>query len=152
MLRSIRSAGSGFVVRETHQLAMFEAGCNECSNCEVYCPEQGAPFVLKERLFLSPAALIAADQDGFAEEGGTLHARLNGIVMRFKPEFAANRATVSSDTFRLEMTLEPFEVTRGHLTGTFGELDTAVLWRMKTVWESIFRSDRPNMLLPEPTP
>lgn len=148
----IRSAGSGFVVRETHQLAVFEAGCNECSNCEVYCPEQGAPFVLKERLFLSPAALIAADQDGFAEEGGTLHARLNGIVMRFKPEFAANRATVSSDTFRLEMTLEPFEVTRGHLTGTFGELDTAVLWRMKTVWESIFRSDRPNMLLPEPAP
>ena len=69
------------MIRETHQLAVFEAGCNECSNCEVYCPEQGAPFVLKERLFLSPAALIAADQDGFAEEGGTLHARLNGIAV-----------------------------------------------------------------------
>ena len=148
----IRSAGSGFMIREAHQLAVFEAGCNECSNCEVYCPEQGAPFVLKERLFPSPGALIATDEEGFARDGGSLHARLNGVVMRFEPAPADNRATVSSDGFRLEMTLEPFEVTRGHLTGTFGELDTAVLWRLKTVWDSIFQADRPNTLLPEPEP
>lgn len=147
----IRTAGSGFMIREAHQLAVFEAGCNECSNCEVYCPEQGAPFVLKERLFPSAAALLAGDQDGFAQENGTLHARMNGVVMRFEPTPAENRATVSSDTFRLEMTLKPFEVTRGHLTGTFGELDTAVLWRLKTVWDSIFQANRPNTLLPEPT-
>jgi len=145
-----RSAGTGFVMREAHQLAVFEAACNECSNCEVYCPEQGAPFVLKERLFPSAAALVAADQDGFAHEDGTLHARLNSVMMRFEPTAAANRATVTGTTFRLEMTLEPFEVTRGHLTGSFGELDTAVLWRLKTVWESIFQAERPNTLLPEP--
>lgn len=146
-----RSAGSGFTIRETHQLAVFEAGCNECSNCEVYCPEQGAPFVLKERLFPSAAALIATDQDGFARENAILHARVNGVVMRFEPAPADNHATVTGDTFRLEMTLEPFEVTRGHLTDSLGELDTAVLWRLKTVWDSIFQTDRPSMLFPEPS-
>jgi len=146
----VKSSGNGFTIRETHQLAVFEAACNECSNCDVYCPEQGAPFVLKERLFPSAAALMAANEDGFARENGTLHARMNGMVMRFEPAPGDNRAAVSSDTFRLEMTLDPFEVTRGHLTGTFGALDTAVLWRLKTVWDSIFQADRPNTLLPEP--
>ena len=146
----IRSAGRGFTIHGAHQLAVSEAGCNECSNCEVYCPEQGAPFILKERLFPSPAALSASDQEGFAHEGGTLHARLNGIELRFETAPAANRATVSSDSFHLEMTLEPFAVTRGHVTGTLSPLDTAVLWRLKTVWESIFCGERASMLRPDP--
>ena len=45
--------GSGFEIADAHQLAVFEGGCNECSNCEVYCPEEGAPFRVKERLFPS---------------------------------------------------------------------------------------------------
>ncbi|MEM7353184.1 MAG: 4Fe-4S binding protein [Acidobacteriota bacterium] len=134
-----RSEGAGFKVADSHQLAVVEGACNECSNCEVYCPEQGAPFVVKERLFLNREAFTTeANLDGFCREADVLHARLGGVEMRFTPEPTQNRATVTGDAFHLELTWEPFEVVRGHLTGPKVELDTALLWRMKTVWEQIF--------------
>ena len=146
-----RSTGAGFKVRDAHQLAVVEGACNECSNCEVYCPEQGAPFVVKERLFLDREAFSTeTDLDGFCRVGDTLHARLGGLEMRFRPEPADNRATLSADHFHLELTWNPFEVVKGHLTGPETGLDTALLWRMKTVWESIFDSAVVNMVNPAP--
>ncbi len=142
-----RAPGEGFTIREAHQLAVVEGACNECSNCEVYCPEQGAPFVLKERLFLSHEAFTTeANVDGFCRQGDTLHARLNGVEMRFRPQPARNRAEMTGDAFHLELSWQPFEVVKGHLTGPETGLDTALLWRMKTVWESIVDSPAPSMV------
>lgn len=145
----LRSPGGGFVLRETHQLAVFESGCNECSNCELYCPEHGAPFLLKERFFASPEAFAAIDQDGFARQGQTLHARIDGIAMRFSPDPSNNRATVTSDSFRLVLSWDPFEVTGGNITGAIG-LDTATLWRLRIAWDSVLGAARPNMVQPDP--
>jgi putative selenate reductase len=145
-----RSPGAGFTIREAHQLAVVEAACNECSNCEVYCPEDGAPFVLKERLFMSREAFAEARVDGFCREGGTLYARLQGLEMEFAPQPERNSATVSGEGFRLELSWEPYEVERGHVSGVPVGLDTAALWRLRTVWSSIFQAGRPNMLRPDP--
>ncbi len=126
---------------------MVEAGCNECSNCEVYCPEQGAPFLVKERLFSSGDAFAeGAGLDGFCRENGALRARLGGVEMRFVPEPANNRATLTGDDFHLELTWQPFAVVKGYLTGPETGLDTALLWRMKTVWDSIYGASIPNMV------
>ena len=42
--------GGRFSVREEHQLATFHDFCNECGNCDVFCPEDGGPYVEKPRL------------------------------------------------------------------------------------------------------
>ncbi len=140
-----RAPGAGFRIADPHQLAVVEAACNECSNCEVYCPEQGAPFLVKERLFQSAETFAeAAGLDGFCREDGALRARLGGIEMRFAPEPGKNRATLTGDDFRLELTWQPFEVVKGYLTGPETGLDTHLLWRMKTAWESIFEAAAPN--------
>ncbi len=142
-----RTAGEGFSIGDAHQLAVIEGACNECSNCEVYCPEQGAPFVVKERLFASGEAFAEeANLDGFCRDNGALRVRLSGVEMRFVPEPGDNRATLTGEDFRLELTWQPFEVVKGYLTGPETGLDTALLWRMKTVWESIYDSETPNML------
>ncbi len=146
-----RSPGASFRLRDAHQLAVVEGACNECSNCEVYCPEEGAPFVVKERLFSSREAFDAdAGADGFWREDGTLLARLGGDEMRFRPEPENNRATVTGEHFHLELSWHPFEVVKGHLTGPEVRLDTALLWRMRTVWESILSSPVPNPVNPAP--
>ncbi len=140
-----RAPGAGFHIGEAHQLAVAEGACNECSNCEVYCPEQGAPFVVKERLFASGEAFAKeAGLDGFCREDGSLRARLGGVEMRFAPEPEENRATLTGDDFHFELSWQPFEVVKGHLTGPETGIDTALLWRMKTVWESIFQAKAPN--------
>ena len=34
-----------------HQIGNFADFCNECGNCDVFCPEDGGPYVLKPRFF-----------------------------------------------------------------------------------------------------
>jgi putative selenate reductase len=137
--------GSGFEIAEAHQLALFEGACNECSNCEVYCPEEGAPFRVKERLFPTAETFEGSADDGFWRSDGELRARLGGRELRLVVDQKGNRATVSSADFRLELTWEPFEITEGSRAMAEAEpIDTARLWRMRTAWDSIYESDRPN--------
>jgi Fe-S-cluster-containing hydrogenase component 2 len=149
----VRDAGQGFVIRESHQLAVVEAACNECSNCEVYCPEHGAPFLIKEHLFLTTDHFRElASREGFCREGNVLHARIEGIEMTLTPDVNHNRAIVDADGIRIELSWDPFEVRRCLSDPTANlELDTRALWRMKTAWESIFNASRPNTVNPVPT-
>jgi putative selenate reductase len=150
--RLVRAPGKGFAIRAAHQLAVVDGLCNECSNCDVYCPEQGAPFQLKERVFLSLEDFISAPaRDGFCRQNNTLRARLGGAEFFFAPELERNRATFCGTGFHLDLQWEPLEVREGRLTDSRDiDFDTALLWRMKTVWESIFNSDAPNMVNPDP--
>lgn len=147
-----RTAGSGFTIRKAHQLAVVAGFCNQCSNCEVYCPETGAPFKLKERVFVNLADFEAPPRaDGFCRQGNGLLARLGGVEMRLEPHLERNRAAVHGPGFRLELQWEPFAVLNGERTGSPNvDFDTALLWRMKTVWESIFLSAKPNIVHPDP--
>jgi ferredoxin len=147
-----RAPGKGFAIRERHQLAVIGSLCNECSNCEVYCPEEGAPFNIKERVFVTLEAFHSAGaRDGFCRHDNILHARLYRLAMLFLTVTDDNRSFVRSDSFHLQLTWEPFAVQEGNLMGS-GEvsLDSALLWRMKTVWECIFNSSRPSMVNPDP--
>jgi len=58
--------------------------CNECGNCTTFCPEHGAPWLVKPRLFLDgdrfandpgdrPAFLIEAANGGFGITASTGH-------------------------------------------------------------------------------
>lgn len=38
-------------VAEDHQLANYADFCNECGNCDVFCPEDGGPYAMKPRFF-----------------------------------------------------------------------------------------------------
>ncbi|NNF07118.1 MAG: glutamate synthase, partial [Candidatus Eisenbacteria bacterium] len=41
---------------EKHQIANFADFCNECGNCDIFCPEDGGPYVVKPRFFGSVAS------------------------------------------------------------------------------------------------
>jgi len=150
--RHERASGTGFAIRKTHQLAVVEGLCNECSNCEVYCPEQGAPFQVKERVFLNLENFRAARQlDGFCREDNCLYARLDGLEMSLEAMPGQNQAVVRGEGFRLWLDWDLLEVRDVQLTGEHEiSFDTSLFWRMKTVWESIFNSSRPNMVNPNP--
>lgn len=143
LIGSVRP-GRGFTIAEAHQLAVVEGACNACSNCEVYCPEEGAPFRVKEQVFLGREAFEASRADGFFRDGGVLHARLEGRELRLEPATDANRAVLRlGDGPELELTWEPLAVV-GSPRENGDELDTALVWRMKTVWDSIYQAPRPN--------
>ncbi|MGD2120732.1 MAG: glutamate synthase [Gemmatimonadota bacterium] len=158
------SKGAGFTIKTDHQLAVFDGACNECSNCEVYCPEVGAPYRVKERVFASLGRLEDSEREGFYGEGNVLVARLGERIHRLEVIKGENRArlTVSGNIFIFRW--EPLAVlawerasdSAAEEAATVREdtepieavFDTAALWRMKTVWEHIFHSRRPNPVNP----
>lgn len=40
-----------FSIKEQHQIGNFADACNECGNCDVFCPEDGGPYLEKPRFF-----------------------------------------------------------------------------------------------------
>ena len=69
-------------LRQKHQIANFADFCNECGNCDIFCPEDGGPYVLKPRFFGSFEAWKQSPLDGFfLERAGnqqTAHGRFDG--------------------------------------------------------------------------
>jgi putative selenate reductase len=64
----VRNEGT-LTVAKKHQIANFADFCNECGNCDVFCPEDGGPYVLKPRFFGSRAQFaLHEDRDGFFVE------------------------------------------------------------------------------------
>ncbi|MFI5119576.1 MAG: 4Fe-4S dicluster domain-containing protein [Thermoanaerobaculia bacterium] len=62
-----------------HQIANWADACNDCGNCDVFCPEDGGPYIEKPRLFSSLASFLSdAPRPGFfarREPDGSLAVR-----------------------------------------------------------------------------
>src|ERR1019366_3537120 len=64
-----------------HQLANFADFCNDCGNCDVFCPEDGGPYLAKPRFFGSREHWAGAKLlDGFYVDrrGETIDGRFGG--------------------------------------------------------------------------
>ena len=80
------------VLDQRHQIAHFADFCNECGNCDVFCPEDGGPYLIKPRFFGSVEEWRRyPDHDGFhVERDGEVdrvHARIGGreVVVTVEP-------------------------------------------------------------------
>jgi putative selenate reductase len=71
-------------VTDAHQLANYADFCNECGNCDVFCPEDGGPYVLKPRFFGSEAEMDRHPHlDGLVVQGTDRAAgRFRGVRYR----------------------------------------------------------------------
>ncbi len=73
----IPSLDGGF--KKPYQIACFAEFCNDCGNCEIFCPDRGAPNRLKLRLFLDEEAWRRdAPRDAFWIHNGTVVCRIGG--------------------------------------------------------------------------
>jgi putative selenate reductase len=91
-------------VVEAHQIATFADACNDCGNCDVFCPEDGGPYHVKPRFFGSEDTwLAAAPADGFCLERigvrDVMRARIGGD--EYLAEFTAGRVRYSGTGFDL---------------------------------------------------
>lgn len=78
-----RVAGGVWKVRKPQQWANYADACNECGNCDVFCPEDGGPYVMKARYFGSRASFDASPAlDGVwierVGDGWRVQARVGG--------------------------------------------------------------------------
>ncbi|HVN49357.1 MAG TPA: glutamate synthase [Bacteroidota bacterium] len=67
--------GGVYSIEKRHQIGNYADACNECGNCDVFCPEDGGPYIVKPRFFGSRETYNTwKTQSGFvllAEKGMT---------------------------------------------------------------------------------
>jgi putative selenate reductase len=106
--RAVPVAGGHFEVREHHQIATFQDFCNDCGNCDTFCPEDGGPYLEKPLFFGSVEAWRRrADRDGFCVErrssGERLWGRLGGVEYRLEVDRDADQAVFTDGRVTLEL-------------------------------------------------
>jgi len=78
-----------FEIKEAMQIACFADFCNECGNCDTFCPEYGGPYIKKPSFFGSVASWThATKRDGFVigetGEHAWIQGRIQGRVYRLE--------------------------------------------------------------------
>jgi putative selenate reductase len=96
------------------QIGTFADVCNECGHCDVLCPEDGGPYLVKPLFFGSVAGWeAAAPRDGFVVETPVrMRGRFGGHVVMM--ERAGGRIRYSGDGF--SVAFDPADVA-GTVTG-----------------------------------
>jgi len=60
------SASDALVVSKRHQIGTHVDACNRCGHCDVWCPEDGGPYLVKPNIFSSTLAFSDhPERDGF---------------------------------------------------------------------------------------
>jgi len=104
------SPGGNFIIKKSHQIATFADACNDCGNCDVFCPEDGGPYLEKPRFFGSLESwqkwtnlsgfVLSVDQQGLVLQGRFKHVecslRLNEGTGR--SEFVFDGCTITVNT------------------------------------------------------
>ncbi len=105
------------VLEHEKQIATFADFCNECGNCDVFCPEEGGPYQWKPLFFGSEAAWRTwTGRDGFFVRNGLVLGRVKGKEYRL--DTASARARFRGDGFDIELDLaEPEHSIRGTWSG-----------------------------------
>ncbi|HTQ40480.1 MAG TPA: hypothetical protein VMJ32_15755 [Pirellulales bacterium] len=72
-------AARRFEITEAMQIACYSDFCNECGNCDTFCPEYGGPYIKKPTFYGSRQSwAAAAPRDGFLIERNRQTARIHG--------------------------------------------------------------------------
>ncbi len=89
--------GGHLSIKEKHQIGNYADACNDCGNCDVFCPEDGGPYIEKPRFFGS----IESYKKWNSLSGFVLQSNKNGVMLfgRFKDkEYELHRGRQSSNT------------------------------------------------------
>jgi putative selenate reductase len=103
--RLIQQGSTPFAVHQTVQILTVGDFCNECGNCDSFCPTSGAPYREKPHFWIDPLGFDEAPGDAYRmeHEGTTtvIEARLGGRmhVLRCSPGSAEYRTPDLCATF-----------------------------------------------------
>ncbi len=99
--------GGVFEVKKGHQIGNYQDFCNECGNCDVFCPEDGGPYVEKPRFFgtLEDWRSLTA-RDGFYARRAAqdeVWGRIRGAEYRLTIDRSRDRAVFSDGLITVDM-------------------------------------------------
>lgn len=140
-------AADEIAIMKPRQYGTFADACNECGNCDVLCPEDGGPYLIKPLFFGSVESWEAAPhRDGFVIErhdgGIRMHARFAGRAVRM--ETGGVHVRYCGDGFDLQLDLgDPGGTARGRADGP---VDLTPLRIMDCILKAVTASKAVNFI------
>ena len=139
-----RIPGGVLRIMKAHQLANYADACNDCGNCDIFCPEDGGPQVEKPRFFGSRETYEAdAGANGFYIDwdARTIYGTLARERYTLAVDHAAGRAWFHRTDAAVEIRLSDHEVLGWRPTGSAdpapSTLDMLPYFKLKLLMESI---------------
>jgi putative selenate reductase len=132
-------------IEQPHQIGNFVDFCNDCGNCDVFCPEDGGPYLIKPRFFGTSAAWEAdRPRDGFflsrARDRETVLGRFDGREYRL--EAAGGHVAYAGAGFQLSFDEDDV---MGTMAGEAeGEVDLTYWQIMNMIRKAIFADGEVN--------
>jgi putative selenate reductase len=149
----LQPTGHGWTAREDgclqfsekHQIGNFADFCNDCGNCDVFCPEDGGPYVVKPRFFGSEERWrLPSAGDGFfaarGPAGDVLLGRFSGA--EFRVEFGGECVYYSGPGFAIRFSeFDPAGTAQGRADA---EVDLTFYEIMKRFRSALFAPPEVN--------
>ena len=138
-----RVPGGVLRVVSAKQFANYADACNDCGNCDVFCPEEGGPYEEKPRFFGSAETYRRNSRNnGFYIEWSsqTIYGVLDGKSYLLRLDPPADRAWFETETAEVEMRLsgpEPVSWRPKPRAGPSEIVDMLAFFKLKLLYESI---------------
>lgn len=91
-----------FAIEQSLQIACYADFCNECGNCDTFCPEYGGPYIEKPSFHGTHASYVAAaPRDGFFVESGASQTVIRGRLKSREYELCIESPAAPTTTTHL---------------------------------------------------
>ena len=121
-------------LEKKYQIANFADFCNECGNCDIFCPEDGGPYLLKPRFFGSMESFKTfPNRDGFFLEHSTetVFGRFDG--KEYRVTFTGKSVNYSGPDFDIKFSKDdPENTIYGEGKSRVSLLNYEIMQMMKT--------------------
>jgi putative selenate reductase len=121
-------------LEKKYQIANFADFCNECGNCDIFCPEDGGPYLLKPRFFGSMESFQTfTNRDGFFLEHSTetVFGRFDG--KEYRVTFTGKSVNYSGPDFDIKFSKDdPENTIYGEGKSRVSLLNYEIMQMMKT--------------------
>jgi putative selenate reductase len=100
-----------FTIEKDRQIANYADFCNECGNCDTFCPEYGGPFIQKPSFYSREDTYIAAaPRDGFLvwqdDSSATIRGRIKQLEYRLRFDRAQHAYHFTDGTVTLTISAD----------------------------------------------
>lgn len=141
-----------FKIEEAEQLANFADACNDCGNCDVFCPEDGGPYVEKPRFFSSLDSFNhQKDLSGFyldiKKNRSTLTGRFDDREFELSWDPAGDAYIFRSNSAAIETNAQTHEIKSASLTSSStGKVDMQFYYAMSNLMKGMLNTRRVNFV------
>lgn len=144
--------GGNFRIEKAEQIANFADACNECGNCDVFCPEAGGPYIEKPRFFGSLDSFRHYQNlSGFyldiKQNRSTLTGRFQDREFELFWDSILDRYVFSSDTVAIETNASTHEISEAFLINArTGVIDMQYYHVMSVLLKGMLDTSRVNFV------